>query len=264
LFSDEGDPATGKKAFDKPAAQTMNKEQFTWLQETLKKASKADHVFVFLHHPRWLENNYGHDWRRVHNLLKDAGNVSAVFAGHIHAQRYFGKKDGIEYYTLGTTGGEIPEEELNRQAEHHYFMVNVNPKRYSISMIPVDEIQNPKSQKELIVMAPTKWMIGKESERRLEYPITIEDYGTRDVLLKVGVGHAADNAGDDGLWIYLLDAEHNILEKKFSKSEGVEWLTSKVRQGQTYTIVLEDSDTVFSGKYPGNGGNIQMALTIKD
>jgi hypothetical protein len=264
LFSDEGDPATGEKTFHKPAAQTMSEEQFAWLGDTLKKASDADHIFLFLHHPRWLEGEYGQDWKRVHKLLKDAGNVSSVFAGHIHAQRYFGKKDGIEYYTLGTTGGHIPDEELVRQSEHHYFVVHVTPKRYSISMVPVGKIQNPKSQKELIVMAPTKWMIEKESERRLEFPMMIEDYGVRTVLLKVGVGHAADNAGDDGLWIYLLDAEQKILEKKFSKSEGVEWLASKVRQGQMYTVVLEDSDTAFTGKYPGNGGNIQMALEIKD
>ena len=61
LDSDEGDPATGKKEFDEPACQTMSPEQFAWLEGTLAKAKGADNVFVFLHHPRWLKNNYGDD-----------------------------------------------------------------------------------------------------------------------------------------------------------------------------------------------------------
>lgn len=264
LFSDEGDPTTGEKTFHKSSAQTMSDEQFIWLREILKTASDADHVFLFLHHPRWLEGEYGQDWRRVHKLLKKANNVSAVFAGHIHSMRYFGKTDGIEYFTLGTTGGEIPEGELNRQAEHHYFMMNVNPKCYDISMIPVGEIQDPKNQKELVVMTPTPWLIGKESERRLVFPVTVDGYGARAALLKIGVGHGADNAGDDGLWCYLLDAEETVLEKQFFKTTNVEWMTCKVQQGQTYTVVLEDIDTAFGGKHPGNGGNIQIYLEIKD
>ena len=52
------------------------------------------YVFVFLHHPRWLLDRYpGSDWERVHGALQDAGNVKAVFAGHIHRMRYDGTRD---------------------------------------------------------------------------------------------------------------------------------------------------------------------------
>src|SRR5690606_32448832 len=105
-------PETGIKDFNNPDAQKMSKEQFDWLGETLKKAKGADHVFVFLHHPRWLgrtgHRGYGNDWERVHELLKNAGNVSAVFAGHVHQMRSDGPRDGIEYITLATTGGHVP------------------------------------------------------------------------------------------------------------------------------------------------------------
>jgi 3',5'-cyclic AMP phosphodiesterase CpdA len=107
LYSDEGNPDTGEKDFKDPAAQRMSVEQFKWLGETLVKAKDANHVFLFLHHPRWLKSNghavYGDDWDRVHELLKSAGNVSAVFGGHIHQMRNDGPRDGIEYLDSSIT-----------------------------------------------------------------------------------------------------------------------------------------------------------------
>ncbi|MEZ6164979.1 MAG: hypothetical protein R3B67_11140 [Phycisphaerales bacterium] len=44
----------------------------------------------------------------VCTMLVEAGNVAAVFAGHIHYMRYDGKRDGIEYVSL-TTGGHQRE-----------------------------------------------------------------------------------------------------------------------------------------------------------
>jgi len=142
LYSDEGDPATGEKTFSKPAAQKMSPEQFKWLDATLTKAKDAEHVFLFLHHPRWLGKGYGDDWNRVHQRLKEAGNVSAVFAGHIHHMRYDGPHDGIEYVTLATTGGgqsgSIPEAGFL----HHYDIVTVRKERISLAAVPVGEVMD--------------------------------------------------------------------------------------------------------------------------
>ena len=60
LYSDEGNPETGEKNFGKPDCQRMSDEQFAWLKQTLQAAKPAKHVFVFLHHPRWLRR-YGDD-----------------------------------------------------------------------------------------------------------------------------------------------------------------------------------------------------------
>ena len=54
LYSDEGDPKTGKKDFHLPECQRISEAQFAWLDRTLTQAATARHVFVFLHHPRWL------------------------------------------------------------------------------------------------------------------------------------------------------------------------------------------------------------------
>lgn len=142
LYSDEADPVTGEQSFNNPEVQKMSPEQFAWLEETLVKAKDAEHVFLFLHHPRWLKGGYGDDWDRVHERLKLAGNVSAVFAGHIHQMRYDGPKDGIEYVTLATTGGHQPGTVPEAGFLHHYDVVNVRKDRISLAAVPVGQVMD--------------------------------------------------------------------------------------------------------------------------
>ncbi len=141
LYSDEGDPETGRKGIHEPECQTMSDEQFAWLKQTLEKASGADHVFLFLHHPRWLGGDYGDDWNKVHEELKQAGNVSAVFAGHIHRMR-FDPKDGINYVTLATTGGHMPGENPVAGYLHHFDVVTVRKDQIAYAALPVGEVMD--------------------------------------------------------------------------------------------------------------------------
>jgi len=141
LYTDEGNPETGEKTFTEPEAQRMSPEQFAWLKETLNKAHGADHVFVFVHHPRWLRGRYGDDWDKVHEALVDAGNVSAVFAGHIHQLRY-DPKDGIEYVTLATVGGGQSRKVPDAGWLHHFNIVTVRPDQIAMSAVPVGEVMD--------------------------------------------------------------------------------------------------------------------------
>jgi len=140
LDSDEGDPQTGKKDFNDPACQSMSPEQFAWLGDTLAQARSAENVFVFLHHPRWLKNNYGDDWERVHRLLAGNGNVRAVFAGHIHHMRYDGQRDGIEYFAMATTGGTHDEVAPRAGYLHEYHVVTVRKNRLAVASFPVGSV----------------------------------------------------------------------------------------------------------------------------
>lgn len=142
LYSDEGNPETGEKSISKPKAQQMSHRQFAWLKETLTKAKEADHVFVFIHHPRWLGGNYGDDWEKVHDALVEAGNVKAVFGGHIHRMRYDGPYDGIEYVTLATTGGNQSGISPAAGNLHHFHMVTVRQQQVAIAGLPVGETMN--------------------------------------------------------------------------------------------------------------------------
>ncbi|MBI1248168.1 hypothetical protein GC197_10055 [bacterium] len=144
LYSDEGDPKTGEKTFSKPAAQTISAEQLKFLEDSLERGKDCDHQFIFLHHPRWLGGNYGNDWKdRVHPLLKKAGNVTAVFAGHIHYMRY-DPQDGIEYVTLATVGGSQSSKLPDVGYLHQYHLVTVRPKQVAMAAFPVGEAIDPR------------------------------------------------------------------------------------------------------------------------
>lgn len=142
LYSDESHPTTGEKDFNKPENHVMSEAQFQWLRETLAKARGARHVFVFLHHPRWIGGaNYGDSWDRVHRELVAAGNVTAVFAGHIHRMRY-DPRDGIEYVTLATVGGHQEGIVPDVGWAHEFHLVTVRKGRLAFSAIPVGEVMD--------------------------------------------------------------------------------------------------------------------------
>ncbi|MCP3914346.1 MAG: hypothetical protein GY711_02185 [bacterium] len=145
LYTDEGDPATGEKTFSRPEAQRMSPAQYAWLEGTLQRTSAAEHVFVFLHHPRWLGGGYGDDWGRVHELLAAAGNVKAVFAGHIHRMRYDGERDGIEYFTLATVGGAQGGQVPDAGYLHQYSLVTVRETGVAVTSYPVGGAFDPRA-----------------------------------------------------------------------------------------------------------------------
>lgn len=152
LYSDEGDRKANRKGWNNARVNRMSKEQLAWLGRSLAEMKDYDHVFVFLHHPRWIRKIYsGTNWDDVHALLAEAGNVTAVFAGHIHRRRYDGVKDGIEYFTLATTGGNIPFEAPGTGYLHHMNLVTVREERITIATIPVGSVLDPRE------MTPERW-----------------------------------------------------------------------------------------------------------
>ncbi len=146
LYSDEGDPKTNKKGFNEFGLQMMSKDQLAFLDQSLNKLSGANQIFVFTHHPRWIGRGYkGGNWDVVHRKLSDAGNVKAVFAGHIHQMRFDKPDDdGIEYYTLATTGGFLHGDIPDAGYLHHVNMVSVRERGFSVSAIPVGAVFDPK------------------------------------------------------------------------------------------------------------------------
>lgn len=145
LYSDEGDPATNLKAFNVGKLQNMSDEQLAFLDQALLDLKDADHIFLFLHHPRWIGRGYsGSNWPVIEKKLVDAGNVSAVFAGHIHHLRYDGPRQGIEYYTLATTGGHLSADIPDAGYLHHLNMVTVRKDRITVSALPIGSVIDPK------------------------------------------------------------------------------------------------------------------------
>lgn len=143
LYTDEANPTTGERNYSKPECQRMSEAQFAWLDQILTRANAARHVFVFMHHPRWLAR-YGDDWQRVHQRLLQAGNVSAVFAGHIHRMRYDGARDGIEYLTVASVGAALDSDLPGAGYLHHLQIVTVRDDGIQIAALPVGTVMDPK------------------------------------------------------------------------------------------------------------------------
>ena len=144
LYSDEGD-AKGNKGWRKPEQNQMSGKQLAWLKKTLAATRDADHVFVFLHHPRWRARSYvGSNWDAVHAELKGAGNVRSVFAGHVHRQIYDGQRDGIHYMSLAVVGGIMPYESPGTGWINHFDVVTVRKDSVSYASVPVGAVYDPK------------------------------------------------------------------------------------------------------------------------
>lgn len=141
LYTDEGNPATGERSISKPESQQMSQAQLDWLAQTLENGKDADHIFLFLHHPRWLGGDYGSSWDTVHSMLVSAGNVSAVFGGHIHRMRS-DPRDGIDYITLATVGGYQDKLVPDAGWLHHFNIVTVRPNQIAHAALPVGEVMD--------------------------------------------------------------------------------------------------------------------------
>lgn len=216
LYSDEGNPETGEKSISKAASQTMSEEQFTWLKDTLGKAKDADHVFMFLHHPRWLGGNYGSDWDKVHRELVKAGNVTAVFAGHIHRMRY-DPKDGIEYVTLATVGGHQDGKVPQAGWLHHYNLVTVRKNQVAMAAVPVGEVMDVR---ELTGQLADECAKLHEAAPKFEGMLRFTEVGEVDDRVRCSITNttsrpvdltvAADSA--DTRWVFTPDHDHAHLK----------------------------------------------------
>src|SRR5690606_11527928 len=147
LFSDEGHPDGRTRDFNDPEQQRISPRQMDWIAKSLDEMKGLRHIFVFLHHPYWMERYRGSNWSKVHDLLAKNGNVRAVIAGHIHRMTYSGQRDGIDYYSLATTGGSLPGELEGKPYFvflHHFNVVTVREDGYKMASIPVGGVFDPK------------------------------------------------------------------------------------------------------------------------
>ncbi len=217
LYTDEGDPENGIKDFGRPASQRMSPEQYDWLESTLDRARDNTHVFVFMHHPRWLGGGYGDDWSRVHDLLASAGNVRAVFAGHIHRMRYDGPYDGIEYVTLATVGGGQSGAVPEAGYLHQYHLVTVRDDQIAMAAFPVGEVMDVRSitgevSDETRRLAGTKPVFDKPVEfdmrSGIEDTFTVQLHNPTSRPVEVTVlPHS-----DDSRWTFRPEHVHRTLE----------------------------------------------------
>lgn len=225
LHTDEGNPETGERTFHKPESQRMSPEQRAFLTEALARGKDADHVFVFLHHPRWLKGEYGDDWDNVHQLLVEAGNVAAVFAGHIHYMRHDGKRDGIEYVSLATVGGHqsgtVPEAGYLNQ----YHVVTVRKDQIAMAAYPVGEVMDPR---DITGELATQSALLAKTHPKFHQPLQFDSDGSVSGYIETDVVNPTSFAidytitarSDDSRWYFPNDHYHGSLAPGESRSVG--------------------------------------------
>lgn len=241
LYSDEGDVETNRKGFEDSDLIRMSDKQMAWLERTLSETSDYDHVFVFLHHPRWISERY-HDgnWKRVHELLVAAGNVSAVFAGHIHRQRYDGLRDGIAYFTLATIGGIMPMDVPGSGWLNHSLLVTVRANGFEVATIPVGAVLDPEAmtperlqdvdeaRNTSVERLSQDLLLGSDGEASGELRYRVQNDASRPVEVSVSLGQR----GSD--WI----AKPNRQDLTLAPGQGAEIEFSLQRKADGSTEAL--------------------------
>lgn len=122
----------------------FSRVQLEWLRQDLSR-SEAQHVFVFMHKPLWEYADAG--WDEVHAILRQHP-VRAVIAGHFHHYYRSKKQDGIQYYVIGVTGGQLFSPELAGGLEH-YCLLRIERDGHRLALVkpgyilPDDHIDEP-------------------------------------------------------------------------------------------------------------------------
>jgi predicted phosphodiesterase len=100
-------------------ADAIRGAQLEWLKQDLEASRGAAHLFVFLHEPLWTYNDATSNWNReVHPLLAQH-HADAVFAGHYHSYEEYEPRDGVRYFLIGTSGGDMEPIPMEGQFRHH-------------------------------------------------------------------------------------------------------------------------------------------------
>ncbi|RYD29952.1 MAG: hypothetical protein EOP86_20800, partial [Verrucomicrobiaceae bacterium] len=274
LFTDEGNGTSAMRDFTRPDNQQMSTVQMDWLRKTLEETKGLEHVFVFLHHPRWVENTYpDSNWTDVHKILAGAGNVRAVFAGHVHRLRYDGNRDGIEYITLGTTGGAMPGNSPEAGFLHHMNLVTVRRDGAKVAVIPVGEVMDPKQFTPELIDAVNK--VKNTPFELTPSPIAIDETGlgaglmefkiTNPVPFPVELTLVPDLAG--GEWISSSDHLHLVLPPKQSWQNTFTVLRTRkgFDDGFTVPAIELQADILMPGRrVPLPPRRVTLPVTLKN
>ena len=110
-----------------------------------------------------------------------------------------------------------------------------------------------------VVLARKKFRINSENSRRLHFPFTVpESHHKNKWQIIANITGARDDQGDKGLYSWFVHPNGVDSEKVFLDAKGLSIVHDLAKPGSKMVFVIEDSDTNFSGKSPGNTGKIEI------
>lgn len=106
-----------------------------------------------------------------------------------------------------------------------------------------------------------KFSINRQTGREIVLPLDILKTDVKDTIL-IGVFNGSDDSGNKGLNIKFSTDDNKYLFAAFSDNAYWQWYEVQLHDVNTtkYKIILEDFDTSFLGKHPGNGGRIKVLV----
>jgi len=165
----------------------LSNRQVDWLRDDLA-ACRARNIFVVMHKPLWEYADSG--WDDVHDLLR-RHPVRAVFGGHFHHYYKAQLRDGIQYYVIGVTGGDLYSPELAGGLEH-YALLHVGPDGYRLALVKpghvlADDYVELADYKAMEVL---RWL--KPRQTGVLAPVEAPQAGPVDARLRVRVTNPLD------------------------------------------------------------------------
>lgn len=168
------------------APEDMDDEQIEWLRADLERSSDKENIFVFYHIPTYL---YVLETDTVDPLaeLFEQYHVTTVFTGHHHTYAHT-MYQGIEYISVGSSGGSMSTAEFARGHFYHWLFVTVRGETYEIALVEKGNVyardvvtirdlrEIARADEEAVVMAPIITREGSTS-LRLQHEVTIDNFG---------------------------------------------------------------------------------------
>lgn len=79
-------------------------------------------------------------------------------------------------------------------------------------------------------------------------------------VLRIGIHHGYDDTGDKGVTFALVDSNNHTVLSAFSDYQVWQWFDIPFTSINGLTLIVEDQDTSFKGKHPGNGGKVKVEV----
>jgi glycerophosphoryl diester phosphodiesterase len=113
------------------------------------------------------------------------------------------------------------------------------------------------------LLPESSFYINKKNGRTQEFVFVLPKGIKCQDTIKIGIYGGSDDSGDKGVTFNLSNENGKKLLSGFSNSTPWEWFTLNPKGNKKLILTIEDMDTKFTGKHPGNGGMVKVLLDIK-
>jgi len=103
-----------------------------------------------------------------------------------------------------------------------------------------------------------EFLINAKNGRVLKFHLYNSKMRKEQCELKIDIEGSSDDTGDKGMTYKIVDSKNKVVQQGFMSSKSWFNISFKTTKTEKYTFILEDLDTSFKGKLPGNLGKIRI------